>query len=706
MRLTPVLVLIVLTLALPITAMAQSATPAASPVPASGDFAGLVDIGGGRRLWLECRGHGSPTVILEAGYPNTADVWDTIALESDAGEMAVLPGVAAFTRVCAYDRPGTALDADHRSRSDPVPMPRTAADAVADLHALIDGAGIPGPYVLVGHSLGGIIVRLYAATYPNEVAGLVLVDASHEEQNVRYQAALTAEQWAAFERLQQDLSGLEDDPELERMDFDASFAELQTAAAAHPLPPLPLVVLTRGVPARDDLPPEVQAALPPDFPWETFDAVWQALQDELAALVPGARHVIATTSGHYIQVDQPELVIEAIRQVVEGVRHPDTWDDLASCCATNPTSGQCRLRPSTGGGSERNPGRLRRGREVDRHRRLGNERSVARARERRGRPPGIRPAGDQRVHRAGHHDLDCGPASDGESLQQLDGDALVTATQPLIGRTPTAAIPASGTVAVVMDVTVPPDRAVERLDHRITYEVAPDAPVRSLIGSFVIDGPHLPVDPRPTTILAPPLRGDGWLANSGCCAAASIHRGVRVPVGGARIGKPETFAIDFARLRDGQPFAGDGARPEDWYGFGAEVLAVADGTVVAIHEGYPEQIPQQPVTHVTTPEDFGGNAISLEIAPGVYAYYGHLQPGSITVAVGDQVTTGQVLGLLGNTGNSSGPHLHFGLIDDPDPLVGESLPMAFDHWTLQGTFDLDAYDAADGGCPSGADPLG
>jgi murein DD-endopeptidase MepM/ murein hydrolase activator NlpD len=66
------------------------------------------------------------------------------------------------------------------------------------------------------------------------------------------------------------------------------------------------------------------------------------------------------------------------------------------------------------------------------------------------------------------------------------------------------------------------------------------------------------------------------------------------------------------------------------------------------------------------------------------------------VAVGEQVTTGQVLGLLGNTGNSSGPHLHFGLIDDPDPLVGNSLPMAFDHWTLQGTFDLDAYDAADG----------
>jgi Peptidase family M23 len=287
-------------------------------------------------------------------------------------------------------------------------------------------------------------------------------------------------------------------------------------------------------------------------------------------------------------------------------------------------------------------------------------------------------------------------APDGETLLRLEGDALVTATQPLIGRTPTAEIPASGTVAVVMDVTVPPDRAVESLSHQVAYKVAPDAPVRSLIGSFTVDGPQLPVDPLPTTIIAPPVRGDGWFANSGCCAAESIHRAIRVPVDGARIGKQETFAIDFARLRDGEPFSGDGARPEDWYGFGAEVLAVADGTVVAVADGYPEQAPLQAITHITKPEDFGGNSVVLEIAPGVYADYAHLQPGSITVAVGDQVTTGQVLGLLGNTGNSSGPHLHFGLIDDPDPLVGNSLPMAFDHWTLQGTFDLDAYDAADG----------
>ena len=152
------------------------------------------------------------------------------------------------------------------------------------------------------------------------------------------------------------------------MDFDASFAQLRTAAAAHPLPPLPLVVLTHGVPAGAEMPPEVQSALPPDFPWDTFDTVWQALQAELAALVPEARQVIATESGHYIQLEQPDLVIEAIQQVVDGVRDPDTWDDLASCCSGRAQNATPAASPAAGVND-------------DRHLRLGNERSPARVRE-------------------------------------------------------------------------------------------------------------------------------------------------------------------------------------------------------------------------------------------------------------------------------------------------------------------------------------
>ena len=329
MRLIPVIVLIALMLVAPIPAVAQSATPAVtSPTAASGDFAGLVDIGGGRNMYLECRGAGGPTVVLEAGYGNNAQVWDAIALPPGTASPAVLPGVAAFTRVCAYDRPGTRIGPgpEYSSRSDPVPQPRTAADTVADLHALLGAADVPGPYVLVGHSFGGVIVRLYAATYPAEVAGLVLVDSSHEDQNSRFRTALTADQWAAFDRLSPEMSPeLADYPELERMDLDASFAQLRTAAAAHPLPSLPLVVLTHGVPVGADLPPEQRTELPPDFPWDTIEMVSQELQAGLAALVPGARQVIATESGHYIQLDEPELVIEAIRQVVEAVREPSSW---------------------------------------------------------------------------------------------------------------------------------------------------------------------------------------------------------------------------------------------------------------------------------------------------------------------------------------------------------------------------------------------
>ena len=162
---------------------------------------------------------------------------------------------------------------------------------------------------------------------------------AHEEQNARWQAALGPEQLAAFERLQQQVPpGLEDYPDLERMDLDASFAQLQEAAVAHPLPPLPLVVLTHGVPAGAELPPEMRAALPPDFPWDTYDTVSQALQAELAALAPGGRHVIATESGHYIHLQQPELVIDAIRQVVEAVRNPASWaTPAANPAAATPT---------------------------------------------------------------------------------------------------------------------------------------------------------------------------------------------------------------------------------------------------------------------------------------------------------------------------------------------------------------------------------
>src|SRR5918994_3601680 len=324
------LLLLVASGAVPV-ARAQETTPSpaleiATP-GATGDFAGLVDIGDGRRLYLECAGQGGPTVVLEAGFRTRADLWSDDLIQPEAPRTMVFPGVAAFTRVCAYDRPGTTTVIEGEllpSRSDPVAMPRTAAESVRDLHALLEAADVPGPYVLVGHSYGGMLVRLYASSYPDEVVGMVLVDAFSEG----LEAQMTAEQWTAYAAIFQPVpEALAGYPDLEFTDLNLSVSQVRDATDASPLPPspqspgvpFPLVVLSRGV----------SMAMPADLPGgltgEGLERAWTVEQERLAALVPGARHVIAAESEHYIQLQQPELVIEAVRLVVEAVRDPTSW---------------------------------------------------------------------------------------------------------------------------------------------------------------------------------------------------------------------------------------------------------------------------------------------------------------------------------------------------------------------------------------------
>jgi pimeloyl-ACP methyl ester carboxylesterase len=273
----------------------------------NGDFAGLVDIGGGRKLYLECKGSGKPIVILEAGLRNRADIWST---KPESGK-AVFPSVAAFTKVCAYDRPGTTLGTDRLSRSDPVPMPRTTEDAVADLHSLLQAAAIPVPYVLVGHSTGGLIIRLYASAYPKEVAGLVLVDAISEG----VKTAMSSEHWKVYDRLllvdpPKELAHYKD---LETIDFDASFDEMRRAAKRTPLAATPLIVISKGRPF--ELPPGLPAWLP-----STLEQAWTAGQQQLAQILPDTPHLIATNCSHYVQIEQPQLVIDSIRKIVEAIR--------------------------------------------------------------------------------------------------------------------------------------------------------------------------------------------------------------------------------------------------------------------------------------------------------------------------------------------------------------------------------------------------
>jgi hypothetical protein len=227
----------------------------------------------------------------------------------------------------------------------------------------------------------------------------------------------------------------------------------------------------------------------------------------------------------------------------------------------------------------------------------------------------------------------------------------------------------------------------KRLAERIRYSLPRTAPVRAIIGSTVVHGPTVQVDHRSPIRIASPVYGSGWLNSSGCCNdPTSEHRTLLLPVDGS-VRTPELFAIDWIREIRGSFFTGDGNKLSDWPGFRAAIHAVKNGIVVAAVDNRPEVAPFTTVDQnptVRKPADFSGNNIVERIAPGQYAVYLHLQTGSVRVKIGQRLRTGQVIGLLGNTGNSTGPHLHFGIQDGPDILSSNSLPFEIGSFTVQG----------------------
>jgi hypothetical protein len=275
-------------------------------------------------------------------------------------------------------------------------------------------------------------------------------------------------------------------------------------------------------------------------------------------------------------------------------------------------------------------------------------------------------------------------APDGESLLQLEGDALASVTQSIFGGSFLPEIPVSGTAVVLLDVAVPHDQVPAHLTTRVTYIVPSEAPGASLIASRDVTGPAVAVNRLPHLVIAPPLRGPGWLNANSCCDAFSLHRAVRNAVDGPHFVTPETFAIDWVQLRDDRAFSGDGGAVEQWFGYGAEITAAAAGTVVFVHDGVPDQPPFALPSTLRRPADAGGNQVIIQIAPDVWAFYAHLQPGSVAVEVGETVSVGQPLGRLGNSGNSIGPHLHFGLLDSPGPMTANSVPFGLATYTLVG----------------------
>ncbi len=279
----------------------------------------MVDVDG-HKMHIDCLGQGTPTVVLDSGLGDTYLSWRKIQ-----------PEIAKFTRVCSYDRAGLGY-------SQSASGARTSKAIAEQLHALLQSAGIKPPYVLVGHSMAGYDVRLYASSYPMDVAGMVLVDASHPDQDKRFPPEIqnmqgSWEREALFVEFSMPfgiprLMGLcEAYPVLraaecnwrnahenlqEMKAFPESAAE---TAATGSLGNIPLIVLSHD-------PDKPSNDLPPDLA-KPVNAAWEKMQEELAHLSTRGTQMIAKNSAHYIQLDRPDVVIEAVRAVVQQVRQSE-----------------------------------------------------------------------------------------------------------------------------------------------------------------------------------------------------------------------------------------------------------------------------------------------------------------------------------------------------------------------------------------------
>src|ERR1700693_1455317 len=194
---------------------------------------------------------------------------------------------------------------------------------------------------------------------------------------------------------------------------------------------------------------------------------------------------------------------------------------------------------------------------------------------------------------------------------------------------------------------------------------------------FSIDTPATPVDRKPVVVIGAPLTGDEWVAANGP-SNTSGHRRALIPVNG-RAYISQRYAIDWVELYpDGKTYQGDPADNKNYRAYGHEIHAVADGIVTETKDGLPQNTPgAKSMAIPITLETIGGNHVIIDMGNGLYAFYAHMQPGSLRVKVGEKVKTGQVLGLLGNTGNSSEPHLHFDICNASSMLACEGLPYAF-----------------------------
>ena len=270
-------------------------------------------------------------------------------------------------------------------------------------------------------------------------------------------------------------------------------------------------------------------------------------------------------------------------------------------------------------------------------------------------------------------------AATGRRIAAYSGARLSAATSLMASpTTPATKIPGSSIGVVWLDIPFASRRAIPaRVEHTVTARVPPGLPVPR---SISLTSAAARVDRRPPVVLGAPLAGAGWAAIGSCCDGP--HRRSIQPVDG-RLRLGQRFAIDFNRLDpQNRLVVGDPDLNASYPTYDQPILAVADATVAVVVDRYADQIPNAPRPVGLT--EASGNHVLLDLGRGRFAEYAHLKPGSITVRVGQRVTKGQVMGRTGNSGSSSGPHLHFQVMSAPSAVDSDGLPYAFESFVLAG----------------------
>lgn len=267
---------------------------------------------------------------------------------------------------------------------------------------------------------------------------------------------------------------------------------------------------------------------------------------------------------------------------------------------------------------------------------------------------------------------------DGAVIQTLEAAEIATRLQPVGTREPVGTLPKSAQALLFLHVILQEGKhAPKQLEHRVTARFAAAPPGHQEITAT---GGVVAVDHRPVAVIGPPLHGTGYVSADSCCDAVR-HTRATLPING-RFWVSQRYAVDWEQVNEqGRIYRGPRERLDSYNIFGKEAIAVADATVASTTDGAPEGTPGQYPTAID-PAAADGNAIILDLGQHRYAMYAHLQPGSIKVHQGDKVKTGQVLGLVGNTGNSLVPHLHFQLMDQPSSLPANGLPYEIDNFEV------------------------